>query len=324
MPVRNGGAYLEAAVESILAQSLGSLELLLVDDHSDDGAIAALQLRDPRLIRLRSPGRGVSAAFNFGFGQARGPYIARMDADDIALPGRFVRQLEYLEAHPEVDICGGCVEIFADKPVLGGNQRYQAWLNACRSPDEIRRQIFIESPIPNPTVMFRRAALTALGAYGDPEWPEDYDLYLRADVAGMKMGKPEAILLRWREHEQRLTRTSERYATRQFQAAKAHYLAAGRLRGRGSVVIWGAGPGGREMHDLLHAEGVAVEGFLDVHPRRLGGRKRGLPVWPIDHVAALSDRMTLVAVGSAGARPRIRGHLLAHGLREGENFLFVL
>jgi len=323
MPVRDGGDYLDAAVDSILQQSFRSLELILVDDHSEDAAISRLSSADPRLAVLENPGRGVSSAFNTGLGLARGDFIARMDSDDVSLPDRIASQYRYFQDHPDVDVCGACAEIFTDGEMGGGNIRYQAWLNACRSPGAIHRELFIESPIPNPTAMFRREAILRLGGYGDPDWPEDYDLFLRADALGMRMGKPEPVLLRWREHARRLTRNDERYDRKRFQAAKAHYLSKHRLAGKGPVVLWGAGPSGRLMHDLLLREGTGVAGFLDVHPRRIGGEKRGLPVWPIERLDQVSDRFILVAVGAAGARSEIREFMHQHALREGEHFLFV-
>ena len=169
MPVRNAGDYLEASVDSILAQSFSSLELILVDDHSDDAALSRLSTADPRLVLLENPGRGVSSAFNTGLSHARGELIARMDSDDISMPDRIECQYNYFQSHPDVDICGACVEIFSDGEVAGGNIRYQAWLNACRSPQAIHRELFIESPIPNPTAMFRREAILRLGGYRDPD-----------------------------------------------------------------------------------------------------------------------------------------------------------
>jgi len=328
LPVRNARSWLRQAVDSILSQTFERLELLVVDDHSDDGSIGQLPGDDPRLRVLRNPGRGVSSAFNVGFAQSRGEFIARMDADDIALPERLETQLHYLRTYSDIDICGACVEIFVDDGAdgaapAGGNRRYQAWLNACRSPEAIRRELFIESPIPNPTALFRRDALQQLGAYGDPDWPEDYDLFLRADRSGMRMGKPDGVLLRWREHGQRLTRQNPRYEWARFQAAKAHHLARGRLATLSSVVIWGAGPSGRLMHDLLSAEGMAVSAFLDVHPRRVGGEKRGVPVWSVDRVGELEAHFILVAVGAAGARARIRDFLAERGREEGRDYLFV-
>ena len=323
MPVRNAGEYLEAAVQSILGQTFANLELILVDDHSTDDAIGMLSKTDPRLLLASNPGQGVSSAFNAGFARARGRFIARMDADDIALPHRIERQLQHLSDYPDIEICGTCVEIFDDRGVAGGNLRYQDWLNACRSPEVIHRELFIESPIPNPTAMFRRESLLRLGGYADPEWPEDYDLYLRADALGMQMGKPKGVLLRWREHDARLTRTDERYKLKRFQAAKAHFLSKNRLAGKGPLIIWGAGPSGRLMHDLLAQEGTSVKGFLEIHPRRIGGTKRDLPVWALDAIGKMPGCFTLVAVGSAGARPEIRRFMQEYSKIEGEDYLFV-
>ena len=323
MPVRNGGVWLAGSVGSILAQSLGDLELIVVDDHSDDGAVQALADSDRRLRRLSSRGRGVSAAFNTGLSVASGRFVARMDADDIALPGRLERQLEYLESRPGLSLCGACVEIFSDSGVQAGNRRYEAWLNGCREPGAIRRELFVESPIPNPTAFFRREAIEALGGYADPNWPEDYDLFLRADALGMSMGKPDGVLLRWRDHDRRLTRSDERYALERFQAAKVHYLAQHRLPDGVAPVIWGAGPTGRLTHDLLGDEGRSVAGFIEVHPRRIGGEKRGLPVWPIEWLSENPDAFVLAAVGAAGARARIRSFMDGLGRVEGEDYLFV-
>jgi len=323
MPVRDGGAFLAAAVDSILSQSFERLELLLVDDHSVDNALSSLPFNDPRLVLLNSNGHGVSSAFNTGFEHARGKFIARMDADDISLPGRIQVQLDYLKEHPDIAVCGACVEIFADHALEGGNLRYQSWLNSCCSPKKIQRSLYIESPVPNPTAMFRRDALNRLGGYRNPDWPEDYDLFLRADELGMKMGKPAGVLYHWREHAGRLTRTDDRYQRARFQAAKAHYLARYRLRGLGPVVIWGAGPGGKLMHDLLRKEGTEIKGFLEVHPRRIGGRKRDLPVWPFDQAVHMKECFILVAVGAAGVRPEIREFMQSHDRVEGEHYLFV-
>lgn len=322
MPVRNGGQYLAGAVASILAQTHDNLELLLVDDHSTDRAIASLGNGDARLKIIANRGRGIVDACNTGLDRSMGEFIARMDADDIALPERLRVQIGYLHENPAVDICGSCVEIFSATGIQGGLERYRDWLNSVREPEQVRHQIFIESPLPHPTLMFRRAAVHRLGGYRDNDWPEDYDLLLRADADNMLMGKPGPVLLRWREHERRLTHTDERYERRRFMRAKTHFLVRHRLAGR-PVVIWGAGPTGRDMFDLIREEGGVVEGFIEVHPRRVGGQKRGLPVWSVDKVASLGPAMLLVAVGAAGARDEIEAFLLEHGKTAGQDYLFV-
>ena len=92
--MRDGGVYLADAVASILGQSFADLELLVIDDGSRDGAVAALAplaVRDPRLRLLENPGAGLVAALNYGLAQARAALVARMDADDVARPERLAR-----------------------------------------------------------------------------------------------------------------------------------------------------------------------------------------------------------------------------------------
>ncbi len=322
LPVRNGGEFLSQAVDSILSQTFENLELLLIDDHSTDSAISSLDKSDHRLMVFNSKGNGVVDAFNTGFEIGRGQYIARMDADDISLPSRIQCQLDYLDKHSQVDISGCCVEIFSEAGIQGGLERYQNWLNSVREPEQVHQQIFIESPLPNPSLMFRKAAVQQLGGYRNNQWPEDYDLLLRADSAHMRMGKPEPVLLRWREHETRLTHTDSLYDRKNFMQAKSHFLVHHRLQGR-SLIIWGAGPTGRLMFDLITAEGGKVEGFIEVHPRRIGGLKRGLPVWPMDKVKTLGDSMLLIAVGAAGAREEITDYLHKHNKIPGQDYLFA-
>jgi len=108
MPVYNGGPFLRSAIESILNQDFSDFDFLIIDDGSTDGSheIAA-SYADPR-IRLESNGRnlGLIATLNRGLDLARGTYVARMDADDIAFPDRLSKQLTFMEAHPEIGLCG--------------------------------------------------------------------------------------------------------------------------------------------------------------------------------------------------------------------------
>ena len=213
------------AVESITGQTLHDWELLIVDDHSADTAISRLSINDSRLKVIASEGEGIVAALNTGLKHARGDFVARMDADDQSLPERLQCQLDFQLEHPEIDIVGCRVEIFGDGPLEGGFRRYQDWLNSLISADQISKQIFIESPMPHPSWFMRSELMKSLGGYADPAWAEDYDLLLRADSQGLRMAKPESVLLRWRDHDKRLTRTDSRYSLENFLAAKIFYLA---------------------------------------------------------------------------------------------------
>ena len=324
LPVRNCGHYLLPAVNSIINQTLSDLELIIVDDGSSDGALQSLPTDTDRRIKiLKNPGRGVVSATNYGARHARAPYLARMDGDDIALPQRLQRQFDFLEYNPDIGISGTQVEIFNEESLLGeGYQHYQTWINNLTESAAIRREIFVESPLPNPSIMMRTKTYQQLGGYHESRWAEDYDFWLRAFECDIKMAKPEGILLRWRDHPQRTSRCDKRYSLQHFTQAKAHYLARTVLKDT-PAVIWGAAPTGAQLFDALAAEGAEISAFIDIDPKKIGGRKRGKPVLPWQAAAEINDAVILGAVGSRGARQEIRTHLLAMGKQEGADFWFA-
>lgn len=330
MPVHNAGIYLLEAVTSILNQQNVNFELILVDDHSVDKAIKDLPAeltQDHRVKLIPSAGHGVVAAMKTGYKQSQGMYIARMDADDIALPERLSKQLNYLQQSPEIGIAGGQVKIVSDSAVAEGFLLYEKWLNLLCLPEDIERELYIESPIPNPTAFFRRECYEVLNGYHDPEWAEDYDMWLRAHAAGIKMGKPEGVILHWREHEKRLTHRDNRYDNKLFMQAKAYYLARSNcyLKQR-KAIIWGTGPTGVYFHDILTNQNVEVLAFIEVNPRRVGGIKRGLPVIHFTEIIEYTRNnkaLIIGAVGARGAREKIRQALLDMGKEEGTDFLFA-
>ena len=161
-----------------------------------------------------------------------------------------------------------------------------------------------------------------LGGYRDTPWAEDYDFWLRAFVHHIPMAKPEGILLRWRDHPQRLSRTDPRCSLAAFTRAKAHYLAATVLRQR-PAVIWGAAPTGAQLYDALCEYEVEIKAFIDIDHKKIGGRKRGKPVLPARAAAGIKDAVILGAVGARGARAKIRCALQAMGKREGADYWFT-
>src|ERR1700722_2036753 len=114
MPVFNGGRFLAAAVESILKQSLRDFELIAIDDGSTDQSASLLsQLAgsDDRIRVIRQANAGIVTALNRALELARGEYIARMDADDAALPSRLARQAAFLDGHPDVAVVGSAITL---------------------------------------------------------------------------------------------------------------------------------------------------------------------------------------------------------------------
>ncbi len=123
MPVYNAQCSLREAIQSVLQQTLQDFEFIAIDDGSSDESFDVLNAfarLDPRLRIYRQPHKALPATLNFGCALAESSYIARMDADDIALPDRFARQLQFLEAHPAVAILGTQLErIRCDGTVIG-------------------------------------------------------------------------------------------------------------------------------------------------------------------------------------------------------------
>ena len=328
LPYRDAAATLDAALDSILAQRGPALELIAIDDGSrDDGPrrVLARAEHDERVVVLMSeaPGVGIARALNHGLRVARAPLIARMDADDVALPGRLAAQVDALAAQPGVAALGTRVEVFSDEPsgVAEGMQRYVAWQNALIDPRAHRAQLFVESPLCHPSVLMRRAALEAIGGYRDGMFAEDYDLWLRLDAAGFGLAKLPEVLLRWRQSERAATRSDPRYAREHFAPLKAPHLAA-RLRARPRPLdVWGAGQTGRRLARALEACGARADRFIDVDPRKIGGVARGVAIEPLSALAPAGERWVVVALGARGARDQARAYLDERGHVEGDDYL---
>ena len=324
LPVRDAEASLPASLDSLRRQSLAELEILAVDDGSRDGSrtlLEALARQEPRLRVFSSGGGGLVRALNLGLAQARAPLVARMDADDLAHPERLACQAGRFAAGPRVDVLASAVEAGAEAGP--GMRRYVAWSNALLTHEQILADLLVESPLVHPSVMAPAALLRELGGYRDFEGPEDYDLWLRAARSGARFAKLDRALLTWNDGPRRLTRCSPRYAPARFLELKLAALESGPLRAPRPVVLWGGGPVAKAWCRALAARGHDVVAFVDVHPRRIGGRLQGRPVLALPEAARLAGALHLAAVGQPGGRQRIRAAAAERGLVEGRDLLAV-
>jgi glycosyltransferase involved in cell wall biosynthesis len=327
MPCYNAAATLEETLSSIAAQRFTDYEVLMVDDGSEDGTrqiMAAWEKSDPRFRLLALEHAGIIPALNKGLHACRAEYIARMDADDRMHPQRLAKQAAFLDTHQEVALVSSRVSGFPQGKLRQGFSIYIDWLNSLDTHDEICRQIFVESPLCHPSVTFRKQVVQELGGYQERGWAEDYDLWLRIYLAGKKFAKLPEVLLEWREHPARLTRTDSRYSLENFLRAKAHYLSLGPLRECDGVIVWGAGMHGRRIGKQLEREGLSPVVFVDIDPKKIGSTRRGKPIIPPAELLAWWARYrkpaVLAAVGARGARELIRKQLNGMGLIEGKNW----
>jgi glycosyltransferase involved in cell wall biosynthesis len=207
MPVYNAERYVAKAVESILTQTLGDFEFIIIDDGSTDGSSNILQdcaARDPRIRLTSRANRGLAPTLNELIDQARGEFIARMDADDISLPERFQKQVDYMRAHPECVVVG-CKIWLAD---MDGDPLGDGF--ALQEHEEIDAHHFRVgkgTALPHPCVMMRRSAVLTIGKYREFPTGEEVDLFLRLAEHGRLVGLPQVLHL-YRIHENNYTHTA--------------------------------------------------------------------------------------------------------------------
>ncbi|MFL9499352.1 glycosyltransferase [Rhodopseudomonas palustris] len=223
MPVRDGERWVAEAIRSVQKQTLHDFELLVIDDGSADATPAILAdaaAADPRIAVLTQHRDGLVAGLNRGLSAARAPLIARLDADDIALPDRLARQVDYMVAHPDVVLLGGWATIIDENGQPKGREMRP-------SPNDLRATLMKKSPFIHPTVMLRAEAARRVGGYHAAfEAGEDYDFWLRLADVGELAILPE-LLIRYREHSSSVTRTRQ---LRQIYSARLAKLAAAARR----------------------------------------------------------------------------------------------
>ena len=326
LPVRDGAEHLPECIASLSAQTDGDFEVVAVDDGSQDATqdlLRAWASTDSRVQVIVQEPSGLVVALERARSHASGVWLARMDADDAALPGRFAAQRALMKSDPSVVGCGCGVRYVPRERVRGGALRYERWLNGLTTSDALARDVFVECPLAHPTFFLRADAVAAVRGYRDRGWPEDYDLILRLWRAGGRLGAVPEVLLHWREGEWRLSRTHPSYSQEAFRRCKAHHLAASLLRERDGVVVWGAGPTGKLFARALEGEGVCIRAFVDLDPRKVGQYIRGAPVLPPADIQEHRDAFCVAAVGQLGAREEIRAALADLGWRDGTDFVAV-
>ena len=219
MSVYNGGAYLYPCVQSILHQSFANFEFLIVDDGSSDSSadiLNTLANSDSRIKLVARENRGLVVSLNELIDLARAPLLARMDADDIAMPDRFAKQIAYLASHPSVGIVGSNThDLDEDGRIVGPSDNYP--LHAA----DVREMLKYGPPVCHPVVMMRTDIIRKAGGYRAAfQHAEDYDLWLRASLQTDIANLPERLLL----YRRSATQISQKYALEQAKAAAVAWL----------------------------------------------------------------------------------------------------
>ncbi|HQI02387.1 MAG TPA: glycosyltransferase family A protein [Deltaproteobacteria bacterium] len=225
MPVCNGQTYVREAMDSVIAQTYQDWEFLIVDDGSTDDTPRILneyRRRDNRIRIVRNPGNmGISMSLNTGISLSSGKFIARMDADDISLPERIGKQVNFLDRHPSVGVCGTWVQ-----PMGGKKDRAVLYP---RTHDSIVCTHLFNPAIAHPSVMMRRETLEKHGLSYSTQFPyaQDYEFWVRCSHH-TRLANIDEVLLILRQHENKISEKKK-----QDQSRAARRVQEGQLREMG-------------------------------------------------------------------------------------------
>ncbi|MBC7413296.1 MAG: glycosyltransferase, partial [Bacteroidia bacterium] len=201
MPVYNAAIYLREAIDSVLNQTFVDYEFFIIDDKSTDESVAIINsYSDPRIILIqKTVNTGYTDSLNAIIPLCKGKYIARMDADDVCVADRFLRQYNYLESNSNTLVLGTNYDIIGNATLVP---------NVPISGNEVKLFALTQSPVAHPSVMVRTILFTQYNlTYNKAFEPaEDYDLWTRVLELGAIQNLPQ-VLLHYRIHASQISQT---------------------------------------------------------------------------------------------------------------------
>lgn len=218
MPAYNAAEHIGEAMDSILAQTFVDFEFLIINDGSTDNTVDIINgYDDPRIKLIHNDGnKGLIYSLNYGLEIAQGKYIARMDADDIAMDTRLEKQVSFLENNPDISILGTAF-ILMGTPYEIHHPNYN---------EEIRIKLLDDGAFAHPTVMMRKDSIDSnnIRYNADYKYIEDYQFWVEAAIQNLKMANLDEVLLEYRQHSNQVS--SRRYQEQEEtkQRIKLEYL----------------------------------------------------------------------------------------------------
>ena len=325
LPFYNPGPKLEKAILSVLAQTAEIKELILVNNNSNDESVTCAKnyaQKYSNVVLVEERRQGVAHAMNCGLQHASETWIARIDADDTWEPQKIKRQLKLAKDQPNIEVIATQVTFTSDLEKVDGFETYVHWSNGILTQDDIRKHIFIESPLVNPSILFRRDLIERYGDYIVDELPEDYEMFLRWNSKGVQMGKVATPLMAWNDSARRLTRSHPAYSSAAFNEVKCRYLADWfKKQGvqKKGIWIWGAGRKTRLKASILEQYGIEIEGYIDL--KRIETLEK--PCIAYTDIDQIQNRFIASFVSNRGKGEEIRQYLLEQDRVEMEDFVLA-
>ena len=329
MTTYNSAPYVQATIESVLAQSFTDFELVIVDDGSSDETVDVIRsYQDPRIrLYCRAENKGVGYSLQEALQHVRSPYVIKVDSDDISHPERFAKQLLYLQQHPELSLVKCYFEYFADSAEVAASERFAARLRDAELINSINTEALIAEHLPrwlcieHTTYCARTEAVRAAG-YPDQRLCEDYALFYRMAKNGCRMGCLPEVLVQMRLSNNSVTSGLDAEKLRQwfsyllmFKLPQLEQLCSKTRQ----LAIYGSGGLARLMFTLLSEAGFTVCCFIE---QQAGG---ALSVGDtLVEVRALQDCLgEKIVIAAQPVRLAVLDQLITLGLKEWRDFLVI-
>jgi glycosyltransferase involved in cell wall biosynthesis len=221
LPVYNGQEFLKKTISSVLNQSFNNFEFLIIDDHSSDNSLNIINsFQDSRIKLIKNnSNQGQILTENKGLNIAKGKYIARIDQDDIFLPKKLEKQINFLEKNPKITGIGTWAIHINEKDKIIKK------IKTPTSNKEIIKVLLYNNPIFHPSVMFRKKEILELGSYNHKKkYTEDYALWCQLLTSGYKLSNIPEYLTQYRIHNQQCSSNNKAIVKKNVLETRAIFL----------------------------------------------------------------------------------------------------
>lgn len=324
IPFKNTSPYLNACVDSILAQSYDNWELIMINDHSTDTSFSLVEAytkQDQRIKVYNNTGKGIIEALRLAFSKSNGELITRMDSDDLMADIKLEVMINDLLKYGKGHLALGLVKYFSESGLGEGYTNYEKWLNKLTRTGINYTEIYKECVIPSPCWLLHRDDLINCGAFDANRYPEDYDLAFRFYEANYKCIPSTDILHYWRDYPTRTSRTDPHYEQNYFLDLKVHYFIKLNYNAKRPLVIWGAGSKGKNVARILIDKKVPFYWICD-NPKKIGKDIYNQKLLEFKCLSDLKNPQSIITVANVQAQKEIKSFLHAEKMMPMTDYFF--
>ena len=324
VPFKNTSAFITDCLESIVNQTYGNWELIIVDDHSTDNSYSIVEgfaKIDRRINLFKNKGSGIIDALQLAYSKSKGTFITRMDSDDIMVADKLQTMLDDLMSNGKGHIALGLVKYFSAKGINDGFSKYQSWLNKLTKQGVNYSEIYKECVIASPCWMVHRKDFDNCGAFNSEIYPEDYDLVFRFYKQGLKCIPSSKLLHYWRDYSYRASRTQDNYSHDMLLQLKLHYFLQLHHDKEKTLVIWGAGHKGKFSANYLIENNVNYTWICD-NSKKIGKHIYDQELHDFKHLETIKNPQSIITVANPKAQKEIKAYLKNQNMRSMVDYFF--